>query len=104
MVTTIRGGQVDQTDLGFILSALKGDGRRLSWKGKEELNAQTLEVIKLRDEKARPGEPQKGIFWVRQDGFILKYELYDSDDNIVFRQCHDNIQLEGSFNPSLFKL
>ena len=104
MVTTIRGGQLDQTDLGFILSILKGPGRKLSWQGKEELNGQILEVIELRDEKARPGEPQKGIFWARQDGFILKYELYDNDNNLVFRQGHDNIQLEVSFSPGLFKL
>ncbi len=104
MVTTIRGGQVDQTDLGFILSILKAPGRKLSWKGKEESNGQTLEVIELRDEKTKPGEPQKGIFWVRQDGFILKYELYDSENNLVFRQSHDNIQPEVSLNPSLFKL
>ena len=104
MVTSIRGGQVDQTDLGFILSMLKAPGRGLSWQGKEELNGQTLEVIELRDENAKPGEPQKGIFWVGQDGFILKYELYDNDNNMVFQQCHDNIQLEVSFSPNLFKL
>lgn len=104
MVTTIRGGQVDQTDLGFILSILKAPGRKLSWQGKEELNGQTLEIIELRDGKARPTDPQKGLFWVGQDGFILKYELYDSGNNLVFRQSHDNIQLDVSFSPSLFKL
>ena len=103
-VTTIRGGQVDQTDLGFILSILKAPGRGLSWQGKEELNGQTLEIIELRDEKTKTGEPQKGLFWVRQDGFILKYELYDADNSLVFQQCHDNIQPEISFSPGLFKL
>lgn len=104
MVTTIRGGQVDQTDLGFILSILKDPGRKLSWQGKEELNGQTLEVIELREGKAGPGEPQKGLFWVGQDGFILKYELYDTNNNLVFRQSHDNIQPEAGFSTSLFKL
>lgn len=104
MVTTIRGGQVDQTDLGFILSILKEPGRKLSWQGKEELNGQTLEIIELSEGKAGPGGPQKGLFWVGQDGFILKYELYDSENNLLFRQSHDNIQLEVSFSPSLFKL
>ena len=100
MVTTIRGGQVDQTDLGFILSILKEPGRKLSWQGKEELSGQTLEIIELRDEKAKPGEPQKGVFRVGQDGFILKYELYDSDNNLIFLQSHDNIQPEVSFSPN----
>lgn len=104
MVTTIRGGQVDQTDLGFILSILKEPGRKLSWQGKEELNGQTLEIIELREGKAGPGEPQKGLFWVGQDGFILKYELYDTNNNLVFRQSHDNIQPEAGFSTSLFKL
>lgn len=104
MVTTIRGGQVDQTDLGFILSLLKNPGYKLSWQGKEELSGQTLEIIELRDEKARPGRPQKGLFWVGQDGFILKYELYDADNSLVFQQCHDNIQLGVSFTSALFKL
>lgn len=104
MVTTIRGGQIDQTDLGFILSLLKGEGRRLSWKGKEELNGQTAEVIELRDEKALPTEPRKGLFWVGQDGFILKYELYDNASGLVFRQSHENIQPQAGLNPNLFKL
>ena len=69
-------------------------------KGKEELSGQTLEIIELRDEKAKPGEPQKGVFWVGQDGFILKYELYDSDNNLVFLQSHDNIQPEVSLAPA----
>lgn len=104
MVTTIRGGQVDQTDLGFILSLLKNPGYKLSWQGREELSGQTLEIIELRDEKARPGGPQKGLFWVGQDGFILKYELYDSANNFIFLQSHDNIQAEVSFSQNLFKL
>lgn len=103
-VTTIRGGQVDQTDLGFILSILKAPGRKLSWQGKEELNGETVEVIELREEKAEAGQPQRGLFWVRLDGFILKYELYDADNNLVFRQRHDNIQPEAHFSPNLFKL
>lgn len=105
-VTTIRGGRVDQTDFGFIISLLLDPAKKVFWKNKDVFFGQEAEVLELLETRAvGPGEPVRGLFWIARDSkLILKYELYDKDNNLLFQQMHKDIQLNLDFSKDYFKL
>lgn len=105
-VTTIRGGQVDQTDFGFIVSLFKNYANIVLWKKRDKFEGQECDVLELliHDEVAS-AQPRKGYFWIsRGTKLVLKYELYDSNELLVFQQIHRQIELNVDLPPNCFNL
>lgn len=100
-VTTIRGGRVDQTDFWFIVDLMKAETCVLRYEGQEDVLGNVADVLELtRRAASSGGDYQKGRFWVERDsGLIVKYELYDKEDKLAFRQTHEEVQ----FNPGLLE-
>ena len=98
-VTTIRGGRVDQTDFWSIVDLMKTATCILRYEGQENVRGNVTDVLVLTQRTAfSSGDYQKGRFWVERDsGLIVKYELYDKEDELAFRQTHEEVQ----FNPGL---
>jgi outer membrane lipoprotein-sorting protein len=105
-VTTIRGGRVDQTDFGFIIGLMQDPSKKVFWKNKDIFLDQQADVLELLETKAvSVGEPAKGLFWIADDSkLIIKYELYDKENNLLFQQIHKDIQLNVDFPKDYFKL
>lgn len=105
-VTTIRGGQIDQTDFGFIMSLLLDSTKKILWKNKDSFMGEDADVLELLETKTvNPDEPVRGLFWISHNSkLILKYELYDKNNNLLFQQIHKDIQLNIDFPEDYFKL
>lgn len=98
-VTTIRGGRVDQTDFWFILELMKTGAYVLQHEGQEIVRDNVVDVLELtRRTASADSDYQKGRFWVERDsGLVVKYELYDKEDKLAFRQIHEEVRI----NPNL---
>lgn len=108
-VTTIRRGRIDQTDFQFILSLLLEPERKIFWKKKDIFQDEAVDVLELVDTREANAnsydEPVKGLFWISQESdLILKYELYNKSNNLVFRQINQDIQVNIDIPEDFFKL
>ncbi len=104
-VTTIRGGRVDQTDFWFIVDLMKTETYVLRYEGQESVRGNVADVLELtRRTASSGGDYQKGRFWVERDsGLIVKYELYDKEDKLAFRQTHEEVQLNPGWPEDFFR-
>ncbi len=108
-VTTIRGGRVDQSDFLFIMDVLRNamkEGKlRLenttgSLNGKEHYRLSLLQHVDPLEKGA-----EAGTFWIDSEDLVVsKYELYDKNGQLIYRQIHDQLELNAPLPDGQFKL
>lgn len=107
-VRTIRGGRVDQSDLLFIMEVIR-NGMNEGWlriDGVEQLQGKAhYRLSLLRHVDPLEADADTASFWIDSQRFIVsQYELYARDGHLIYRQTHEELDLNIPLSEAVFKL
>lgn len=106
-IVTVRGGRADQSDLLFIVEALRHavDHHQLSLEGVEPRDGQACYRLALQGyTEPLDADTRAGRFWIEQERVVIgAYEIYDGTGRLIYQQRHEALELnpplaEGAFN------
>lgn len=107
-VTTIRGGRLDQSDALYLADVLRAalQAGALSLDGLQTRQGRTCyQLSALGHVEALDREAGTGRFWIdREQPFMSAFELYDEAGRLIYRQAHEQLELNPVLPEETFRL